>query len=86
MGKEDQKNAGFLLWYILANFHKVADLSPIHFRKQSATDGTYKSKYWFPGFGFDSANFAVKKCLGCINFGDLLPNFEMEALLVMTVR
>ena len=25
-----------------------------HFRKQSAIDGTYGSKYWFPGFGFDS--------------------------------
>ena len=33
---------------------KVADLSPIHFGKQSATHGTYGSKYWFPGFGFDS--------------------------------
>ncbi len=33
-------------WYI-----KVTDLSPTHFRKQSATDGTYRSKYWFPGFG-----------------------------------
>ncbi len=32
-------------------FFKVADLSPIHFRKQAATDGTYGSKYWFPGFG-----------------------------------
>ncbi len=34
---------------------KVADLSPIHFRKLSATDGTYKSKYWWnqglAGFG-----------------------------------
>ena len=27
-------------------YHKVADLSPIHFRKQSATDGNYGSKYW----------------------------------------
>ena len=26
---------------------KVADLSPIHLRKQSATDGTYGSKYGF---------------------------------------
>ena len=34
--------------------YKVADLSPIHVRKQAATDGTYGSKYWFPGFGFDS--------------------------------
>ena len=34
--------------------NKVADLSPIHLRKQAATDGTYRSKYWFPGFGFDS--------------------------------
>ena len=34
--------------------NKVADLSPIHVRKQSSTDGTYGSKYWFPGFGFDS--------------------------------
>ena len=25
---------------------KVADLSPIHFGKQAATDGTYGSKYW----------------------------------------
>ena len=25
-----------------------------HFRKLSATDGSYESKYWFPGFGFDS--------------------------------
>ena len=32
--------------------NKVADLSPIDFRKQAATDG---SKYWLkPGFGFDS--------------------------------
>ena len=32
-------------------FFKASDLSPIHFRKQAATDGTYGSKYWFPGFG-----------------------------------
>ena len=33
----------------------VADLSPIHFRKQAAIDGTYVSKYLVkPGFGFDS--------------------------------
>ena len=24
----------------------VADLSPIHFRKEAAIDGTYVSKYW----------------------------------------
>ncbi len=28
-------------------FIKVADLSPIHSRKLSATDGTYGSKYWW---------------------------------------
>ena len=32
---------------------KVADLSPIHFGNK-ATDGSYGSNYWFPGFGFDS--------------------------------
>ena len=33
---------------------KVAELSPVHFPKQAATDGTYRSKYWLLGFGFDS--------------------------------
>ncbi len=33
---------------------KVADLSPKNIFGNKATDGTYESKYWFPGFGFDS--------------------------------
>ena len=39
---------------IVESFFKVADLSPIHFRKQSATDGTKldsKKSVFPPGFG-----------------------------------
>ena len=36
------------------SFAKVADLSPIHFRKHSHRWYQAGSKYWFPGFGFDS--------------------------------
>ncbi len=38
---------------ILKLFSKVADLS-IYIFGNKATDGTYGSIYWFPGFGFDS--------------------------------
>ena len=59
--EKNPKNAHFFcciadFWALLC---KVADVSPIHFRKPSATtDGTYTSGYkycLFPGFGgFDS--------------------------------
>ena len=48
-GKEDLETP-FLLVIIV----KVADLSHKHLRKQSHRWYQAGSKYWFPGFGFDS--------------------------------
>ena len=37
-------------------------ICPLYIFGNKATDGTYRSKYWFPGFGFDSFAKATALC------------------------
>ena len=43
-------------------------ICPLYIFGNKATDGTYRSKYWFPGFGFDSFAKATALCSYRISF------------------
>ena len=48
--------AGVSFGVIFAGFFPRLQICPLYIFGNKATDGTYRSKYWFPGSGFDSGS------------------------------